>query len=109
MNEDSSGAFDGFDSDEDQDKNSIELELEKAVFGDDFGFHERLQHHGIVKDGLAGSTAHRITVGDSTKGDTQDNLRDIADADVCSPATATQILPQRSSCSSCSSLTLGLL
>ncbi|KAL8883001.1 MAG: hypothetical protein Q9198_000090 [Flavoplaca austrocitrina] len=100
MNEDSSGAFDGFDSDEDQDKNSIELELEKAVFGDDFGFHERLQHHGIVKDGLAGSTAHRITVGDSTKGDTQDNLRDIADADVCSPATATQILPQRSSCSS---------
>ncbi|KAL9631723.1 MAG: hypothetical protein Q9204_004104 [Flavoplaca sp. TL-2023a] len=82
MNEDSSGAFGGLDSDEDQDKNSIELELEKAVFGDDFGFHERLQHHGIVKDGLAGSTAHQITVGDSTKGDTQDNLRDIADADL---------------------------
>ncbi|KAL9041172.1 MAG: hypothetical protein Q9180_001457 [Flavoplaca navasiana] len=82
MDEDSSGAFNGFDSDEDQDKNSIELELEKAVFGDDFGFHERLQHHCIVKDGLAGSTAHRITVGDSTEGDTQDNLRDIADADL---------------------------
>lgn len=109
VDDDSSGAFSGFESDEEQDKDSIELELEKAVFGDKVGFHERLKYHGTVENALVGSIAHRVTAGKNVEGETQDNLRDIADADVCSPATAIKILPQRSFCPSSSSLTLGLL
>ncbi|KAL8849497.1 MAG: hypothetical protein Q9221_005504 [Calogaya cf. arnoldii] len=82
VEDDSSGAFSGFESDEAQDKDSIELELEKAVFGDKLGFHERLKHHGTGEDALVGSTMHRVAVGESVDGDTLDNLRDIADADL---------------------------
>ncbi|KAI4263486.1 MAG: hypothetical protein L6R42_001366 [Xanthoria sp. 1 TBL-2021] len=82
VDDDSSGAFSGFESDEEQDKNNIELELEKAVFGDKVGFHERLKYHGTVENGLVGSVAHRVTVGKNVEGETQDNLRDIADADL---------------------------
>lgn len=108
MDDDLSGAFSGFESDHEQDKDSIELELEKAVFGDKVGFHERLENHRTVEDGLVGSAAHRATVGKNVIGETQDNLRDIADADVCSPAKAIKLLPRRSFCPSSSSLTPGL-
>ncbi|CAL8579120.1 U3 snoRNP protein [Xanthoria parietina] len=82
MDDDLSDAFSGFESDHEQNKDNIELELEKAVFGDKVGFHERLENHRTVEDGLDGSAAHRATVGKNVIGETQDNLRDIADADL---------------------------
>ncbi len=105
----SSVGFSGFGSDEEQDKDSMELELEKAVFGDEIGFHEHLKQHGTIEDGPIDTTAYRGTHRENAEDEIQDNIQDIADADVRSPATAVQLLPQRSSFSSSSSLILDLL
>ncbi|KAL8999759.1 MAG: hypothetical protein Q9169_001432 [Polycauliona sp. 2 TL-2023] len=83
IDDESSRAFSDLESNEEQDKDDIELELEKAVFGDKIGFHQRLKYHGgTTEDGLAGSAAYQATPGDTLNGETQDNLRDIADADL---------------------------
>ncbi|KAL8675297.1 MAG: hypothetical protein Q9168_000326 [Polycauliona sp. 1 TL-2023] len=80
--DDSSRSFSGFASDEEQDKDSIELELEKAVFGDTIGFHERLKHHGTVEGGLADPKAQQTAQDDTLRDETQGDLQDIADADL---------------------------
>ncbi|KAL8783749.1 MAG: hypothetical protein Q9213_004430 [Squamulea squamosa] len=79
---DSSSAFSGFGSDEEEGKGSIELELKKAVFGDPVGFHERLKQHGAFQTGPDESTAPRVTVQEDADGGTSDNIQDIADADL---------------------------
>ncbi|KAL8857100.1 MAG: hypothetical protein Q9178_006276 [Gyalolechia marmorata] len=78
----SSGFFSGFESDEEQDKDSIELELEKAVFGDEIGFHEHLKQHGTIEDGLIDTTAYRGTLRGNAEDEIQNNIQDIADADL---------------------------
>lgn len=37
------------DKGEDIDKDNMEIELQKAVFGDDAGFHERVKEHGLAQ------------------------------------------------------------
>ncbi|KAL8727305.1 MAG: hypothetical protein Q9166_006136 [cf. Caloplaca sp. 2 TL-2023] len=80
--EESSNVFSGFANDEQEDKNSIELELEKAVFGDQLGFHERLKEHGVVEDGGKRSITQGITAQRNVEDKFEDDLQDIADADL---------------------------
>ena len=73
--------FEGLDSDEIMEKDKTEIELEKLVFGDESGFHERLKSY---KDTFTDSR-------DLVDGDRQQvqdglevgNLEDLDDADVC--------------------------
>ncbi|KAL9017950.1 MAG: hypothetical protein Q9185_004741 [Variospora sp. 1 TL-2023] len=46
----SSDGFEGFESEGKEAKDITEVELEKAVFGDQAGFHEQLKEHGISRD-----------------------------------------------------------
>ncbi|KAL8702041.1 MAG: hypothetical protein Q9224_000211 [Gallowayella concinna] len=75
-------AFDGFDSDDDTDKDSIELELEKAVFGDGLGFHERLKQHGAAENSRVPSAAHGGTLRRTIEVEGEDDIQNIADADL---------------------------
>ncbi|KAL8840920.1 MAG: hypothetical protein Q9170_001113 [Blastenia crenularia] len=71
-------AFDDFESHEEADEDSTEFELEKAVFGDAAGFHERLKAHGVSK-------ANRdffITAQGDEAIEAGDEIRDIDDADL---------------------------
>ncbi|KAL8772180.1 MAG: hypothetical protein Q9209_002615 [Squamulea sp. 1 TL-2023] len=79
---DSSSAFSGFGSDEEEEKGSIELELEKAVFGDPIGFHEHLKQHGAIQTGLDKFTAPRVIRQEDADDGTSDNIQDVADADL---------------------------
>ncbi|KAL9603957.1 MAG: hypothetical protein Q9179_002019 [Wetmoreana sp. 5 TL-2023] len=84
-----SETFSGFESedheqgDDDQwEKDSLELELENAVFGDELGFHEHLREHGASRDRhirpLLGPSASQNTM----RNDEQDDIQDIDDADL---------------------------
>lgn len=79
IEDDSSDAFGGFESDEEEEKDSTELELEAAVFGDEAGFHERLKRHGVTRDNRDFTT----TVAKDVQDEAEDDIRDIDDADVC--------------------------
>ena len=73
-----SNDFEVFTSDEEEDKDSTELELEKAVFGDDAGFHEGLKAHGVTRD-----NDKRNNIAQEDRDDeAEDDIRDIDDADV---------------------------
>ncbi|KAL8821153.1 MAG: hypothetical protein Q9223_000753 [Gallowayella weberi] len=74
--------LDAFDSDEDTDKDSIELELEKAVFGDESGFHKRLEQQGAAENGRVPSAAHNGTLRRAVEAEGEDDLQNIADADL---------------------------
>lgn len=88
MDDGSSDAFNGFESNEETDKDSIELELEKAVFGDALGFHERLKQHGTNRDGRIPSATHDGTFQRTVEDEVEDDFKNIADADVRYQATA---------------------
>ncbi|KAL8694287.1 MAG: hypothetical protein Q9218_001055 [Villophora microphyllina] len=81
-NDDSSGGLSGFESDEEGDKGSLEFELEKAVFGDDIGFHKRLNEHGRRRD----SHIQSVALGEDTRTrrecQDQDAIQDLDDADL---------------------------
>lgn len=76
--DDSSDAFDGFQSDEEEEKDSTELELETAVFGDEVGFHERLKSHRVTRGNREIST----DVAQDAPDEMEDGIRDIDDADL---------------------------
>ena len=82
--------FSGFEEKIQQDKGNTELELEKAVFGDEFGFHEHLREHALA----AGDRTRMITEGtlshtSKDKDDALNDIEDIRDADVrCSVPAA---------------------
>ncbi|KAI4172178.1 MAG: hypothetical protein LQ343_003738 [Gyalolechia ehrenbergii] len=78
IEDDSSDAFGGFESDEEEEKDSTELELEAAVFGDEAGFHERLKRHGVTRDNRDFTT----TVAKDVQDEAEDDIRDIDDADL---------------------------
>lgn len=85
-------AFDQFESNEVEFKDSTELELEKAVFGDEAGFHEQLKGHGALRD-------HRkqiLTIQKDVDDEIEDDLRDINDADVGLPPSSVLITSKRS-------------
>lgn len=71
--------LDDMESSEGEDMDIVELKLEKAVFGDEAGFHERLKEHGL-------SEKHPKRQGDDTlkqvEDQAEDDIRDIEDADV---------------------------
>lgn len=82
--EGSSEAFDGSESDEEEEKEGeykdiTEIELEKAVFGDNAGFHERLRDHRVARNNRGPAVTARGPVEDEV----EDDIRDIEDADVC--------------------------
>ncbi|KAL8710806.1 MAG: hypothetical protein Q9220_004609 [cf. Caloplaca sp. 1 TL-2023] len=80
--EGSSGTFSGFHSDDHEEKDSTELELERAVFGDEVGFRERLLHHQGVR-GLDPRSALHDDVSLKITGDeNRDDLQDLDDADL---------------------------
>ncbi|KAL8943315.1 MAG: hypothetical protein Q9216_001158 [Gyalolechia sp. 2 TL-2023] len=76
--DDSSDAFGDFKSNEEEEKDSSELELETAVFGDEAGFHERLKRHGVTKDD------HEFTtiVAKGVQDEVEDDIRNMDDADL---------------------------
>ncbi|KAL8953500.1 MAG: hypothetical protein Q9222_000647 [Ikaeria aurantiellina] len=80
--EGSSGTFSGFQSDDHEDKDSTELELERAVFGDEIGFHDHLIYHQGVRDLDPGSTLHDEAVRKIADGRNQDDIEDLDDADL---------------------------
>ncbi|KAI4252597.1 MAG: hypothetical protein LQ352_004199 [Teloschistes flavicans] len=77
---DSSHLSSGFESDDQDDKDSLELELEKAVFGDEPGFHQRLNEHSRWEDNHVSSTAQRNVP--HIRRESQDNIQDLEDADL---------------------------
>lgn len=79
VSDDSSNAFSNSQGNEEEEKDSTELELEAAVFGDEAGFHERLKRHWVTRDDREFSTDVAKDVQDEVK----DDIQDIDDADVC--------------------------
>ncbi|KAL8938791.1 MAG: hypothetical protein Q9211_003042 [Gyalolechia sp. 1 TL-2023] len=75
---DSSDAFGVSGSDERGEKDSTELELETAVFGDETGFYERLKTHGVTRDNHEVTT----TVTKDVHDEAEDDIRDLDDADL---------------------------
>lgn len=78
-----SDAFEGFGSgsEEQQDKDITELELEKAVFGDQAGFYEQLKEHRN-----SGDNRNQPVSAQRSREDGVDDLHLIKDADVSSSA-----------------------
>lgn len=105
MEHESLDAFEGFENDTDTDKDSTELELEKAVFGDEAGFYQRLKEHGLTGDDPQQPIAIQREVRDEIEEDIQD-IRDVDDADVCYAAAPVMLPSDRSFSPSYSSLTL---
>ncbi|KAL9595832.1 MAG: hypothetical protein Q9219_006209 [cf. Caloplaca sp. 3 TL-2023] len=70
--------FTGFESGGEEDKDSTELELERAVFGDEPGFYERLKAHGSRRDNRDNLTPAKSVAHDAIA----DDVRDIDDADL---------------------------
>lgn len=79
---DSSPVSSGFESDDQDDKDSLELELEKAVFGDDSGFHQRLNEHSHQEDSHIPFTAQRNDLQIRRERQELENIQDLEDADV---------------------------
>ena len=75
-------SFSGSDSDDPMEKDETELELEKLVFGDDAGFHERLKSHR-QKLGVRGQSKTAQSKQEGPDGLEEEGLEDIDDADVC--------------------------
>ena len=70
------------DSDDAMEKDDTELELEKLVFGDDTGFHERLKSHRSEPTAL--DKSGKVWSKQEQPGDLLENgMEDIDDADVC--------------------------
>ncbi|KAL9026963.1 MAG: hypothetical protein Q9196_004450 [Gyalolechia fulgens] len=76
--DDSSDAFGVSGSDERGEKDSTELELETAVFGDETGFYERLKTHGVTRHNHEVTT----TVTKDVHDEAEDDIRDLDDADL---------------------------
>ncbi|KAK3174894.1 hypothetical protein OEA41_002140 [Lepraria neglecta] len=74
-------SFSGSDSDDPMEKDETELELEKLVFGDDTGFHERLKSHR-QELGVRGQS--RIAQSKQKEPDSleEEGLEDVDDADL---------------------------
>ncbi|KAL8626618.1 hypothetical protein Q9189_007683 [Teloschistes chrysophthalmus] len=79
---DSSPMSSGFESDDQDDKDSLELELEKAVFGDDSGFHQRLNEHSRREDSHVLSTTQRKNLQIKRERQELENIQDLEDADL---------------------------
>ncbi|KAI4103981.1 MAG: hypothetical protein L6R37_003543 [Teloschistes peruensis] len=79
---DSSPVSSGFESDDQDDKDSLELELEKAVFGDDSGFHQRLNEHSHQEDSHIPFTAQRNDLQIRRERQELENIQDLEDADL---------------------------
>lgn len=75
-------SFSGSDSDDPTQKDETELELEKLIFGDDTGFHERLKSHR-QELGVRGQSRTAQSKQDEPDGLEEQGLEDIDDADVC--------------------------
>ncbi|KAL8805096.1 MAG: hypothetical protein Q9182_002186 [Xanthomendoza sp. 2 TL-2023] len=73
-------AWDAFDCHEDKD--GIELNLEKAVFGDESGFHQCLKQYGAAENGRVSSAAHNGTLRSTVEAEGEDDIQNIADADL---------------------------
>lgn len=97
-----SDAFDELESDEAEEKDSTELELEKAIFGDEAGFHQHLKAHGLTGD----YRKHPVTHQNELEDEAEDDIRDIDDADVRFATAPITLLSNHSSSPSYSSSTL---
>ena len=75
-------SFSGSDSDDPMEKDETELELEKLVFGDDTGFHERLKSHR-QEVGVQGQSRTAQSKQEEPDGLEEEGLEDVDDADVC--------------------------
>ena len=75
-------SFSGSNSDDPMEKDETELELEKLVFGDDTGFHERLKSHR-QELGVRGQSRTAQSKQEEPDGLEEEGLEDIDDADVC--------------------------
>ncbi|KAL8720988.1 MAG: hypothetical protein Q9225_002228 [Loekoesia sp. 1 TL-2023] len=82
--EEFSEAFDGSESDGEEEekegeyKDITELQLEKAVFGDEAGFHERLRDHRFARNNRGPAVTARGPVEDEA----EDDMRKFDDADL---------------------------
>ncbi|KAL8737070.1 MAG: hypothetical protein Q9181_002055 [Wetmoreana brouardii] len=84
-----SETFSGFESDGHEqvdddkwEKESLELELENAVFGDELGFHERLREHSASGDRYIPPVPRANTSKNKLRSDDQDEIQDVDDADL---------------------------
>ena len=91
---DAFAASDGLDSEDQIEKDETETELEKLVFGDDFGFHEAL------KASRAGNATRTLDVVDSLEQEdeagTGAGLEGINDADVSTARPVRDIVTTKS-------------